>query len=35
MLISIDIINELGGSSVPFTFDIHSFIFSDDAVGLE
>lgn len=31
----IDRINELGGASVPFTFDIHSFIFSDDAVGLE
>lgn len=31
----IDRINELGGDSVPFTFDIHSFIFSDDPVGLE
>ena len=30
-----DRINELGGASVPFTFDVHSFIFSDDAVGLE
>ena len=28
-------IKELGSASVPFTFDIHSFIFSDDAVGLE
>ena len=28
-------INELGGASVPFHFDVHSFIFSNDAVGLE
>ncbi|MEG2380023.1 MAG: GIY-YIG nuclease family protein [Bacilli bacterium] len=28
-------IKELGSASVPFTFDIHSFIFSDDAVNLE
>ncbi len=28
-------INELGSASVPFKFDIHSFIFSDDAVSLE
>ncbi len=28
-------INELGNASVPFSFDVHSFIFSDDAVGLE
>lgn len=28
-------IKELSSASVPFTFDIHSFIFSDDAVGLE
>ena len=28
-------INELGNASVPFPFDVHSFIFSDDAVGLE
>ncbi len=28
-------IKELGSASVPFTFDIHSFIFSDDAVALE
>ena len=28
-------INELGSASVPFPFDIHSFIFSDDAVSLE
>ena len=27
--------NELGDASVPFKFDVHSFIFSDDAVGLE
>jgi hypothetical protein len=30
-----DRINELGDASVPFPFDVHSFIFSDDAVGLE
>lgn len=28
-------INELGNASVPFPFDIHSTIFSEDAVGLE
>lgn len=28
-------INELGSASVPFKFDVHSFIFSDDAVSLE
>ncbi len=28
-------INELGSASVPFKFDVHSFIFSTDAVGLE
>ena len=28
-------INELGDASVPFPFDVHSLIFSDDAVGLE
>lgn len=27
--------NELGSASVPFKFDVHSFIFSEDAVGLE
>lgn len=31
----IDRVNELGSASVPFKFDVHSFIFSDDAVGLE
>lgn len=31
----IDRINELGSASVPFKFDIHSFIFSEDAVALE
>ena len=31
----IDRINELSGANVPFTFDVHSFIFSDNAVGLE
>ena len=30
-----DRINELGSASVPFKFDVHSFIFSDDAVSLE
>jgi len=28
-------INELSGASVPFPFDVHSFIFSNDAVDLE
>lgn len=28
-------IDELGNASVPFRFDVHSFIFSDDAVELE
>lgn len=28
-------VDELGNASVPFRFDVHSFIFSDDAVGLE
>ena len=28
-------IDELGDASVPFKFDVHSLIFSDDAVGLE
>jgi len=30
-----DRIKELSNASVPFAFDVHSFIFSDDAVGLE
>ncbi|MBQ6093355.1 MAG: GIY-YIG nuclease family protein [Clostridia bacterium] len=30
-----DRVNELGSASVPFKFDVHSFIFSDDAVDLE
>lgn len=30
-----DRIDELSNASVPFKFDVHSFIFSDDAVGLE
>ncbi|MCR6515833.1 GIY-YIG nuclease family protein [Clostridium sp. LY3-2] len=30
-----DRINELSNASVPFSFDVHSFIFSEDAVGLE
>lgn len=28
-------VNELGDASVPFKFDVHSFIFSEDAVSLE
>ena len=28
-------IDELGNASVPFGFDVHSMIFSEDAVGLE
>ena len=28
-------IRELGGASVPFTFDVHAMIYSDDAPGLE
>lgn len=28
-------VDELGSASVPFGLDVHSFIFSDDAVGLE
>ena len=30
-----DRVNELGNASVPFPFDVHSMIFSDDAVDLE
>lgn len=30
-----DRINELGNASVPFPFDVHGMIFSDDAVSLE
>jgi len=30
-----DRVNELSDASVPFKFDVHSFIFSDDAVKLE
>lgn len=30
-----DRVNELGDASVPFRFDVHSFIFSQDAVSLE
>ena len=30
-----DRVKELGDASVPFSFDVHSFIFSDDAVCLE
>ena len=30
-----DRIDELGGASVPFKFDVHAMIFSDDAPGLE
>ena len=31
----LDRIAELSGASAPFPFDVHSFIFSDDAVGFE
>jgi hypothetical protein len=31
----LDRIDELGDASVPFKFDIHAMVFSDDAVGLE
>ena len=31
----IDRVRELGDASVPFSFDVHSFIFTDDAVTLE
>lgn len=30
-----DRVKELGDASVPFSFDVHSFIFSDNAVALE
>jgi len=30
-----DRVRELGDASVPFRFDVHAFIFSDDAVTLE
>ena len=30
-----DRVDELGSASVPFKFDVHSFIFSENAVGLE
>lgn len=30
-----DRVDELGDASVPFRFDVHSFIFSEDAVSLE
>lgn len=30
-----DRVDELGNASVPFRFDVHCFIFSNDAVGLE
>jgi hypothetical protein len=30
-----DRVRELGDASVPFKFDVHAFIFSDDAVALE
>jgi len=31
----IERVNELGGASVPFRFDVHALFFSEDAVGLE
>ncbi|MBD1222131.1 GIY-YIG nuclease family protein [Virgibacillus halodenitrificans] len=30
-----DRVDELGSASVPFKFDVHALVFSDDAVGLE
>ncbi|MFD2131765.1 GIY-YIG nuclease family protein [Pseudogracilibacillus auburnensis] len=30
-----DRVDELGSASVPFKFDVHAMVFSDDAVGLE
>lgn len=30
-----DRVRELGDASVPFNFDVHALVFSDDAVGLE
>ncbi|PID82171.1 MAG: hypothetical protein CSB16_02655 [Clostridiales bacterium] len=30
-----DRVNELGSASIPFKYDVHSFIFSNDAVALE
>jgi hypothetical protein len=30
-----DRVRELGDASVPFRYDVHALIFSDDAVGLE
>lgn len=31
----LDRVRELGDASVPFRFDVHALVFSDDAVGLE
>jgi hypothetical protein len=31
----LDRVNELGGASVPFRFDVHALFFSEDAVTLE
>ena len=31
----LDRVNELGDASVPFNFDVHAMIFSDDAPALE
>lgn len=31
----LDRIDELGGASVPFDFDVHALVFSEDAYGLE
>src|SRR5690625_4181685 len=30
-----DRVNELGGSSVPFRYDVHALFFSQDAVSIE
>jgi len=34
-LVPLDRVNELGGASVPFPFDVHALFFSEDAVTLE
>ena len=31
----LDRVRELGDASVPFHYDVHAMVFSDDAVGLE
>ena len=34
-VVPMDRVDELGGASVPFNFDVHAMIFTDDAPGLE